>query len=468
MSEEGAESFLLGAGMPARNERRAPNFNGTGAFLPQFFRDFEVIAVAAGLDTSKWVLKVLDYDLWKQVSEQPRITWDEFKKQIGKFYAGANDERKYTISDLEQLCETTSAKISLSRSAFSDLYRKFYTIVTYLKSKDRISDREASRQLLLALNLDLRRRVRAQLRAMEPTHYPDDPWTISQIVDAANIVLATSASETDFATTRSPVSQTLPPPTPLPPPMPAPRPTTDASALVDPERFNKLNDSFATAIASFTNMVDSFNNNTWPRNQRQQQQPPAQTYQQNQQFQNGNRGGNGGGGKPRQWSDDCAWCSDDGHYKKDCPLLADYVRRGLCRFDDTGMILLPNSDRVGRNTAPGRNLSQRVDNWYKTQRLTGQSTANPAPTTVSSNIIGIVDTHEITEMPASLEDEIPSSIMVTSAKLEEVNEPNLEYANPDDLPLLEAAHASGKTTNGYLKKSHDSFLKCPGIYQKKF
>ncbi|KAJ2912850.1 hypothetical protein MD484_g7577, partial [Candolleomyces efflorescens] len=450
MSEAGGEgSFLLGAGMPARNERRAPSFNGTGAFLPQFFRDFEVAANRAGLDTDRWLLKVLDYarvedyDLWKQVSEQPRMTWEDFKKQIGKFYAGADDERKYTLIDLEQLCETTSAKSSMTRSDFSDLYRKFYTIVTYLKSKDRLSDREASRQLLLALNLDLRRRVRAQLRAMEPTHYPDDPWTIQQIVDAANIVLATSAAETDFMAARVPTSQPLPMPAPLPPPMPAPRTTMDATALVDPERFNKMNDSFATAIASFTNMVESFNNNTgnWSRNQNQQSKQPQQTYQSNQQFQRSNRGGESGGGKQRQWSDDCAWCSDDGHYKKDCPLLADYVRRGLCRFDDAGMILLPNGDRVGRNTAPGRNLSQRVDNWYKTQRRTNTPNADTSQT-VSSNLVGIVDSHDIADMPESLETMMPAPVLVTSAKLEEVTgEDEWGYTNPDDLPLLEAAHA---------------------------
>ncbi|KAJ2936406.1 hypothetical protein H1R20_g690, partial [Candolleomyces eurysporus] len=433
--------------MPARNERRAPSFNGSGAFLPQFFRDYEAVATAAGLDTALWLSKVLDYarvedyDLWKQVSEKPNLTWDEFKKEIAKFYAGADDERKYTISDLEQLCETTSAKVSLTRSDFSNLYRKFYTIVTYLKSKDRISDREASRQLILALNLDLRRRVRAQLRAMEPTHYPDDPWTIAQIVDAANIVLATSASEIDYGTARSPVPQTLPPPVPLPPPMPVPRTTTDVSALVDPERFNKLNDSFATAISSFTNMVESFNNNSRSRNQGHSQQPSQPNFQQYQQPQGNGRGGNGGGGRGRQWSDDCAWCSDDGHYKKDCPLLADYVRRGLCRFDDAGMVILPNGDRVGRSTAPGRNLSQRVDNWYKTQRLVSQSTSNPSPSTVSSNIIGIVDSHEEFEVPTSLEMDLPSPIVVTSAKLEEVTEAGPEYVNLDDLPLLEAAHA---------------------------
>ncbi|KAF6741017.1 hypothetical protein DFP72DRAFT_835550, partial [Ephemerocybe angulata] len=117
--------------MPLRNERRAPNFNGHGAYLAQFFRDFENVASAAALPTDEWLTKVLDYtkvdeyDLWSSLTASPGMSWTKFKEDVSKFYAGADDERKHTMSDLEVLCENQAAKPRVSRPEFSEFYRKF-------------------------------------------------------------------------------------------------------------------------------------------------------------------------------------------------------------------------------------------------------------------------------------------------------------------------------------------------------
>lgn len=85
--------------MPLRNERRAPVFNGHGAYLAQFFRDFETIARAAQLSESEWLVKILDYtrvddyDLWSSI--------------------GATADM--TVSDLERLCDALSVKATVSR-----------------------------------------------------------------------------------------------------------------------------------------------------------------------------------------------------------------------------------------------------------------------------------------------------------------------------------------------------------------
>ncbi|KAF6750045.1 hypothetical protein DFP72DRAFT_1048537 [Ephemerocybe angulata] len=69
--------------MPLRNERRAPKFDGHGAYLSQFFRDFETVALAAGLEDRQWIVRVMDYapavdyKLWKSVGNQPAMDSDK-------------------------------------------------------------------------------------------------------------------------------------------------------------------------------------------------------------------------------------------------------------------------------------------------------------------------------------------------------------------------------------------------------
>lgn len=136
-----------------------------------------------------------DYNLWKDIISETGTAWTQFKIKVSEFYAGADADHKHTITDLEHLCEKTSDKSRLSGAEFSEFYRKLYIIASYLKSKDRMSNREASHHLISAFSPDIRRHVRAQLRAEDPSHHPDDPWTAAKVVDAARIVLASSSDD---------------------------------------------------------------------------------------------------------------------------------------------------------------------------------------------------------------------------------------------------------------------------------
>ncbi|KAF5323887.1 hypothetical protein D9611_008277 [Ephemerocybe angulata] len=433
--------------MPLRNERRAPRFDGHGAYLAQFFRDFETVAVAAGLENRQWITRVMDYapavdyELWKSIAAKPNMTWATFKSEIAKFYAGADHERRYTVADLERLCETFGARTSVSRDDFSDFYRKFYTIATYLETKSRLSSREESRLLLNAFHLDLRNQIRAQLRAVKPSHHPDDPFPVSDIVDAINIVLAISSVDAYAAPARA-TYQPLPPPSALPtvvePRLPPPRPTYDASNLLAPDPVDKLANRLETALSTMlTATVESFANMAGG-----QRGPPGPRFQ-NQGYQ------------PIQG---CVWCASDNHWSRTCPKRAEYEAKGMIVRSpaDPTRFCLPDGSMIGPRY--GRTIGALVEDWHRqrpsplprTTPMTPATGSNAIPTStqVQSNILRVVEVNHVqqnqhvgqTNRDTQPEVELP---MATSTPYGRVDGEENEYGvSPDDLPILEATHAA--------------------------
>ncbi|KAF6745212.1 hypothetical protein DFP72DRAFT_1091838 [Ephemerocybe angulata] len=380
--------------MPLRNEHRAPRFDGHGAYLAQFFRDFETVAVAAGLENRQWITRVMDYapavdyELWKSIAAKPNMTWTTFKSEIAKFYAGADHERRYTVADLERLCETFGARTSVSRDDFSDFYRKFYTIATYLETNGRLSSREESRLLLNAFHLDLRNQIRSQLRAVKPSHHPDDPFPVSDIVDAINIVLAISSVDA-YAVPARATYQPLPPPSALPPVveprLPPPRPTYDASNLLAPDPVDKLANRLETALSTMlTATVESFANMAGG-----QRGPPGPRFQ-NQGYQ------------PIQG---CVWCASDNHWSRTCPKRAEYEAKGMIVRSpaDPTRFCLPDGSMIGPRY--GRTIGAMVEDWHRnrpsplsrTTPMTPDTGSNAIPTSsqVQSNILRVVEVNHV-------------------------------------------------------------------------
>ena len=82
-----------------------------------------------------------------------------------------------------------------------------------------------------------------------------------------------------------------------------------------------------------------------------------------------------------------------------CKTLSEYIRRGLCKGNENGFVILPSGDRI--NTL-GKDIKERVDNWHKANNtampsvsttFVGASTMNATSGFVWSK----VDEDEITE-----------------------------------------------------------------------
>ncbi|KAF6750049.1 hypothetical protein DFP72DRAFT_1140045 [Ephemerocybe angulata] len=316
------------------------------------------------------------------------MDWAKFKAQIAKFYAGADHERRYTVADLERLCETFGARTSVSRDDFSDFYRKFYTIATYLETNGRLSSREESRLLLNVFHLDLRNQIRSQLRAVKPSHHPDDPFPVSDIVDAINIVLAISSVDV-YAVPARATYQPLPPPSVLPPVveprLPPPRPTYDASNLLAPDPVDKLANRLETALSTMlTATVESFANMAGG-----QRGPPGPRFQ-NQGYQ------------PIQG---CVWCASDNHWSRTCPKRAEYEAKGMIIRSpaDPTRFCLPDGSMIGPRY--GRTIGAMVEDWHRnrpsplsrTTPMTPATGSNAIPTSsqVQSNILRVVEVNHV-------------------------------------------------------------------------
>jgi gag-polyprotein putative aspartyl protease len=65
-----------------------------------------------------------------------------------------------------------------------------------------------------------------------------------------------------------------------------------------------------------------------------------------------------------------------------CLILTDYFRRGLCKASDSGYVVLPNGDRFN---APGKDIKERIDNWYKENTKPAQSVSTTFVGTSSFN-----------------------------------------------------------------------------------
>jgi hypothetical protein len=256
--------------------------------------------------------------------------WEQFKKEIFELYPGSTGERKYSIANLQTLIEKQALVNIEDSDDFGTYRRTFLTVATYLKKKSRLTDREISIYFLQGLALAFREKVQAQLKAENPKHHSDDPYSLSEISTAALFVLSC-----DHAGVRQHEGS----------PSPVKKETFDMSKGYGSLNISAIAEEVAKRI------------NTLERHQL-----------------------TGGPNLPRLRNHHCIFCSDPEHYLSGCPCCAEYIQKGLCQKNNEGQIVLPNGNRIGRDV-PGRNLRERIDNWHKNK---------PTPQ-VSANFVGAAE-----------------------------------------------------------------------------
>jgi hypothetical protein len=175
-------------------------------------------------------------------------------------------------------------------------YRTFLTMATYLKKKDRLSDRENSVYFLYGLEPSFRTKVQDQLKAENPTHHSDDPYSIAEISKAALFVLL--CDHIQYSPKSAPTA-------------PIKRETFDMSQSYDKLNINAIVEEVAKRISSLE----------WQQN-------------------------TGGLNLPKLRNRQCVFCSDPDHYLSSCPHAMEYTQKGLCQKSADGQIVLPNGNRI--------------------------------------------------------------------------------------------------------------------------
>ena len=178
-----------------------------------------------------------------------------------------------------------------------------------------MTDREIGIYFFQGLQQSFHEKVQAQLKAENPKHHSDDPYTLAKISTAALFIL--SCDHMGFTRKEDPS-------------VPIKKETFDLTPTYDGLNINSLAEEVAKRISTLEKQQIT-----------------------------------GGPSLPRFRSNQCLFCSNPSHYLNGCPRCAEYIQKGLCQKNSEGFIVLPNGNRISIRDVPGKNLKERLDNWHK-------------------------------------------------------------------------------------------------------
>ncbi|KAI0051635.1 hypothetical protein FA95DRAFT_1485210 [Auriscalpium vulgare] len=174
--------------MPTCGDRNAPSFNQKARELPRYFDKLNHLFARAQLmdDTAKkrHVVRYLDVataEEWEARPEykDPTKTYRKFQDAIVKLYPGANEDRKYTIADMDTLVGSRYRLGIASSGELSEFYRQFFAITDFLVKKSRISTRERDIAFLRAFQDSLMNWVATRVQIKLPDHDKETPYPMA-------------------------------------------------------------------------------------------------------------------------------------------------------------------------------------------------------------------------------------------------------------------------------------------------
>jgi len=149
-----AKAHMVDTAMLARGHSTAPKFDPTKPReLRRFFDELELLFGVCNMTDSDLMKKhaciYVDIDsakLWESLPQHATgISFGEFQKAIHKLYPGSEDDRKWTILDMDKV---VGEQLRIGIFDANDLgmyYRSFFNITHFLCTKNRISEAEQSR-----------------------------------------------------------------------------------------------------------------------------------------------------------------------------------------------------------------------------------------------------------------------------------------------------------------------------------
>ena len=323
--------------MPARGDRSAPRFDPQQPReLRRYFADLDFAFGRAGIadraEQKKHACRYVDVDtadLWESISQfsDAAADYNAFVKAVHALYPGSEEERKWSVADMDKLVGEQSRLGIISLADLGDYYRHFYTITTFLRSKSRLSDAEQSRAFVRGFQPDLWARISQRLQLKLPDHFPDDPYTLDAIHEAARFVLhGTPANLLTLSTTSAPVANSS-----------LARAnnevkTEDLAAILE-----RITETFVKALAA-NNSGSAFS------------RPPPRS----------------------DPTTGCNYCGGP-HFIRECNQVTEDTKNGLCKRNVEGRVTLPSGAFVPREI-PGKYLKERLEEWHR--RNPGQLAAS--------------------------------------------------------------------------------------------
>ena len=320
--------------MPARGHATAPDFDPTQPrTLRRFFQDIETLFERCNIvddqPRKQWVVRYMPIDvadLCETLSTfAPEESYENFRTEIKSLYPGAEDERKYTIADAKALVALRSAKPIRNITELSSYYRDFFTMTSYLIKQKRLSESEQSRLFVEGIIPPLWDQVQLRLQIKLADHYPDDPYPMNDVYDAAKFVLhgtLTSAVQTASQST--------------------------SSSNVKAEDLTSLLKLLTQAMVHDAQSRGSSSSAT------------------------GNTSNSATVGDGT-----CHYCGDAKGRMSNCEHVEEDINNGLIIRNDENKIVLPNGSYIPRSL-PGLTMRDRVYEWHRRNRANTNATAPKA------------------------------------------------------------------------------------------
>ncbi|KAJ4474786.1 hypothetical protein C8R41DRAFT_774817, partial [Lentinula lateritia] len=125
--------------LPKRDGRSAPKFDPENeALLPNFFKEFERTAKAAGIneDAEKMKRTVLGYlnaktmRFWQSLDtfDDDMKTWENFKTEILDYYPGATGTAEVTTKELVRVVKTFKKKTISTTQDLAEYHWEFTVV----------------------------------------------------------------------------------------------------------------------------------------------------------------------------------------------------------------------------------------------------------------------------------------------------------------------------------------------------
>jgi hypothetical protein len=306
-----AKAHMVDTAIPACGHSTAPKFDPTKPReLRQFFDELELLFRVCNVTDSDLMKKhaciYVDIDsakLWESLPQHATgISFGEFQKAIHKLYPGSEDDRKWTISDMDKVVGEQLCIGIFNANDLAIYYWSFFNITHFLRTKNRILEAEQSRAFVRSFQPALWMHIARRLELKHPDHYPDDPYPLDDMHKVARFVLAGTSTSPNQATPTQNTSQSTLTLAPSP------------SAHVKQEDLALIFDKFAATIVGA--LAGTKANGP----------PHAGTGLRHEQIK----------------ALICIFCRLTGHFIGDCLTCQAYINEGKCKRNAKGKVVLPN------------------------------------------------------------------------------------------------------------------------------
>jgi len=187
MSDHGDTSTAVKPLMPLKGDRGAPTFNpDRPSKLSRFFHQLEALFLHSGITSNEekkdYVISYIDAllaNLWEGIPS--------FKAAVLECYT--DNDCKYNVLDLNMLIGKRQRLGIRSLNELSEYHLCFQAVTSYLLEKKLIGEVEQFNAFVQSFSPAFWADISHRLQVKHPDHYPNLPYKISKVYDAAHFVL---------------------------------------------------------------------------------------------------------------------------------------------------------------------------------------------------------------------------------------------------------------------------------------